>query len=616
MAQPVPAQLATISAALEDVKAETGAAAIEDMIEINLESLADETRCAVCLGVIKDARLIAQCMHRFCAVCIEKWLRLSKESVCPQCRKPMQSRRDCRPDPRFDRLVAMLYSDVGKYEEQIYEASADVMQKAYAEGAKIRQQAEARKAALASRSGRGGGGGSKSAAAGGGRSGGGGRGGSAAAKLPWTLTAGPLPTLLPRAGSVAAAAAAGGAENASANGGASPAESPSASLAGNGSASPAGTATDSDGPLQPVPKRRKKGKKGEPPGPPRVPLLQSGLGLLPTLLPAAPPRPKPTEQKPSPAATAVRSVPGGGAPAVATAGSASLPVRPASATHGASPAEAKQQQPQHRLAPQAARPPAGHITMQIPRPGSAGPPGSGSKKRKHKSLSEMATEAIQLPDSDVAGSGAPAAAVAAAAAAAAAAKAAAAPPPSPAAASPAAAGTASGDFAPEAPTFEPGDVGPFRGTGVIQIPALTPSQNEELAQRLTDAAQGALSPETRVALRLRLRESSGAAGLQPLAAPHLSCPDDTTIRDLQQMLSQHAAAGGNRSDGSSHAAAALQPQHIAIEAASPLEEPHRFSRQHGGHGLDPSVTLHALSHARCDPRAELELAFFGGEPVG
>lgn len=83
-----------------------------------------------------------------------------------------------------------------------------------------------------------------------------------------------------------------------------------------------------------------------------------------------------------------------------------------------------------------------------------------------------------------------------------------------------------------------------------------------------------------------------------------------------QMLSQHAAAGGDNGDSSSHAAAMPQPQHIAIEATSPLEEPHRFSRQHGGHGLDPSVTLQALSYARRDPRAELELTFFGGEPVG
>ena len=93
-------------------------------MSINLDDIEEETRCAVCLGkltshvrlyyglarpscptmghlvvlhakseetderthnvsrfpagVIKDARLIAQCMHRFCALCIEKWLRQSK----------------------------------------------------------------------------------------------------------------------------------------------------------------------------------------------------------------------------------------------------------------------------------------------------------------------------------------------------------------------------------------------------------------------------------------------------------------------------------------------------------------------------------------------------------
>ena len=34
-------------------------------------------------GVIKEARLVAQCMHRFCSTCIEKWLRLSKYAHYP-----------------------------------------------------------------------------------------------------------------------------------------------------------------------------------------------------------------------------------------------------------------------------------------------------------------------------------------------------------------------------------------------------------------------------------------------------------------------------------------------------------------------------------------------------
>ena len=38
--------------------------------------------CAYPTGVIKDARLVAGCMHRFCGDCIEKWLRIAK---CVRC---------------------------------------------------------------------------------------------------------------------------------------------------------------------------------------------------------------------------------------------------------------------------------------------------------------------------------------------------------------------------------------------------------------------------------------------------------------------------------------------------------------------------------------------------
>lgn len=115
-------------------------------VSINLEDIEEETRCAVCLGVIKDARLIAQCMHRFCAACIEKWLRQSKQNDCPQCRKPMQSRRDCKSDPRFDRLVALLFKDVDEYEKQ--QVDQEALDKAFQLGAKLSRLQEHRKASM------------------------------------------------------------------------------------------------------------------------------------------------------------------------------------------------------------------------------------------------------------------------------------------------------------------------------------------------------------------------------------------------------------------------------------------------------------------------------------
>ena len=41
------------------------------------------------------------------------------EPACPQCRMQMQSRRDCKRDSRFDRLMQQLYGDLQGFEAQV-----------------------------------------------------------------------------------------------------------------------------------------------------------------------------------------------------------------------------------------------------------------------------------------------------------------------------------------------------------------------------------------------------------------------------------------------------------------------------------------------------------------
>ncbi|KAK9902834.1 hypothetical protein WJX75_008005 [Coccomyxa subellipsoidea] len=115
-------------------------------MDINLSSLEAETRCPVCLGIVKHCRLVSGCMHRFCADCIEKWLRVANEPSCPQCREQMQSRRDCKRDIRFDRLLKLLYTNIRSYEAQMYHPKADMLQEAKKTGLALATAAAAQRA--------------------------------------------------------------------------------------------------------------------------------------------------------------------------------------------------------------------------------------------------------------------------------------------------------------------------------------------------------------------------------------------------------------------------------------------------------------------------------------
>ncbi|TQD89001.1 hypothetical protein C1H46_025392 [Malus baccata] len=67
------------------------------------------------------------CLHRFCRECIDKSMRLGNNE-CPACRAHCASRRSLRDDPKCDALIAALYPDIEKYEEEIQASIAKVFE--------------------------------------------------------------------------------------------------------------------------------------------------------------------------------------------------------------------------------------------------------------------------------------------------------------------------------------------------------------------------------------------------------------------------------------------------------------------------------------------------------
>ncbi|RWW15707.1 hypothetical protein BHE74_00031880 [Ensete ventricosum] len=92
-------------------------------------------------GIIRKTRTVMECLHRFCRECIDKSMRLGyvpevfslyickysyfsrcylscRNNECPACRTHCASRRSLRDDPNYDALIATLYPDIDKYEEE------------------------------------------------------------------------------------------------------------------------------------------------------------------------------------------------------------------------------------------------------------------------------------------------------------------------------------------------------------------------------------------------------------------------------------------------------------------------------------------------------------------
>ena len=85
-----------------------------EVSSLPISTLNSELRCPVCLNLLRQP-VATECMHRFCASCIQKCLRLGKKE-CPSCRKPIATRRNLRNDNNFAALIAKLYPDLEDFE--------------------------------------------------------------------------------------------------------------------------------------------------------------------------------------------------------------------------------------------------------------------------------------------------------------------------------------------------------------------------------------------------------------------------------------------------------------------------------------------------------------------
>lgn len=84
-----------------------------------LKILKQEFRCVICLGYIRNARVVKECLHRFCEQCIEKALiQVGRRNECPICRVFIPSRRSLASDPNFDKLVQCILKDFAIEQEK------------------------------------------------------------------------------------------------------------------------------------------------------------------------------------------------------------------------------------------------------------------------------------------------------------------------------------------------------------------------------------------------------------------------------------------------------------------------------------------------------------------
>ncbi|PRP78457.1 hypothetical protein PROFUN_13690 [Planoprotostelium fungivorum] len=105
------------------------------VLDDTMTTIQVQITCPICLGILRQTHTMMECLHRFCAECIEKSLRLGRKE-CPACRVKCISRRQLRADPRFDRIISAVYSDLDSFEATQDQATEEIAKNAISIGSK------------------------------------------------------------------------------------------------------------------------------------------------------------------------------------------------------------------------------------------------------------------------------------------------------------------------------------------------------------------------------------------------------------------------------------------------------------------------------------------------
>ncbi|KAG6742376.1 hypothetical protein POTOM_053247 [Populus tomentosa] len=85
-----------------------------EFVFVELPDIRKDVQCPICLVPCSKVCMAARGRGR---ECIDKSMRMGNNE-CPACRTHCASRRSLRDDPNYDALIAALYPDIDKYEEE------------------------------------------------------------------------------------------------------------------------------------------------------------------------------------------------------------------------------------------------------------------------------------------------------------------------------------------------------------------------------------------------------------------------------------------------------------------------------------------------------------------